>query len=147
MLGAPSATCFPQGHIAVVVRVYSVPWNAFAVGQYIHPHICISLSSNLDEVLQLIFYELDDPSPLTFVSQRFYRFSQDPYVKAHYFLTHYGPIEAMYYALGRGKVVTERVLDVCHFLSHHSRTFSPRPPFIRRSSYRAVHICLATSSK
>jgi hypothetical protein len=68
----------------------------------------------LDEVIQLIFYELSDPSPLTFVSQRFYRFSQDPYVRAHYFLIHYGPTEAMYYALGRGKIITERVLDVCH---------------------------------
>ncbi|KAF8158160.1 hypothetical protein B0H34DRAFT_443560 [Crassisporium funariophilum] len=65
-----------------------------------------------DEVLQLIFYELTDPSPLTFVSQRLHRFSQDPYVRAHYFLTHYGPTEAMYYALGRGKVMTERVLDI-----------------------------------
>ncbi|KAF8195571.1 hypothetical protein BJ912DRAFT_1021259 [Pholiota molesta] len=65
-----------------------------------------------DEVLQLIFYELTDPSPLIQVSQRFHRFSQDPYVRAHYFLIHYGSIEAMYYALGRGKVVTERVLDI-----------------------------------
>ncbi|KAH9480433.1 hypothetical protein JR316_0007033 [Psilocybe cubensis] len=65
-----------------------------------------------DEVLQLIFYELPDPSPFTRVSQRFYRFSQDPYVRAHYFLNHYGPAEAMYYAMGRGKVVTERVLDI-----------------------------------
>ena len=67
-----------------------------------------------DEVIQLIFYELPDPSTLTLVSQRFYRFSQDPYVRAHYFLIHYGPIEAMYYALGRGRILTERVLDVCH---------------------------------
>ncbi|KDR82830.1 hypothetical protein GALMADRAFT_220831 [Galerina marginata CBS 339.88] len=65
-----------------------------------------------DEVLQLVFYELPDPSSLTLVSQRFHRFSQDPYVRAHYFLNHYGPVEAMYYALGRGKVVTERVLDI-----------------------------------
>lgn len=65
-----------------------------------------------DEVIQLIFYELSDPSPLTLVSQRFYRFSQDPYVRAHYFLIHYGPTEAMYYALGRGKIITERVLDI-----------------------------------
>jgi hypothetical protein len=65
-----------------------------------------------DEILQLIFYELTDPSPLTFVSRRFRHFSQDPYVRAHYFLIHYGPVEAMYHALGRGKVLTDRVLDV-----------------------------------
>lgn len=68
-------------------------------------HLC-------DEVLQLIFYELPDPSALTFVARRFHRFAQDPYVRAHYFLTHYGPTEAMYYALGRGKLITERVLDI-----------------------------------
>ena len=67
-----------------------------------------------DEVLQLIFYELTDPSHLTQVSKRFHRFSQDPYVRAHYFLAHYGSIEAVYHALGRGKLVTERVLDACH---------------------------------
>ncbi|KAF5382555.1 hypothetical protein D9615_002846 [Tricholomella constricta] len=65
-----------------------------------------------DEVIQLIFYELVDPGPLTLVSKRFHRFSQDPYVRAHYFLTHYGPTEAMFYALGRGKILTERVLDI-----------------------------------
>ncbi|PPQ69611.1 hypothetical protein CVT24_001367 [Panaeolus cyanescens] len=64
-----------------------------------------------DEILQLIFYELPDPSPLTIVSRRFYAFSQDPYVRATYFLMHYGSAEALFYALGRGKVLTERVLD------------------------------------
>ena len=77
-----------------------------------------------DEVIQLIFYELSDPSPLTFVSQRFYRFSQDPYVRAHYFLIHYGPTEAMYFALGRGKIITERVLDVCDISFVQSHTSS-----------------------
>jgi len=70
------------------------------------------LTSIADEILQLIFYELTDPSPLTSVSRHFHHFSQDPYVRAHYFLIHYGPIEAMYHALGRGKVLTDRVLDV-----------------------------------
>jgi len=70
------------------------------------------LTSIADEILQLIFYELTDPSPLTFVSRRLHHFSQDPYVRAHYFLIHYGPIEAMYHALGRGRVLNDRVLDV-----------------------------------
>ncbi|KAJ3507525.1 hypothetical protein NLJ89_g6256 [Agrocybe chaxingu] len=69
-------------------------------------------SMRADDVLQLIFCELTEPSPLTQVSQHFHRFSQDPYVRAHYFLAHYGPVEAMYYALGRGKILTERVLDI-----------------------------------
>ncbi len=65
-----------------------------------------------DDVLQLIFYELTDPGSLTMVSKRFYQFSQVPYVRAHYFLTRYGPTQAMFQALGRGKILTERVLDV-----------------------------------
>ncbi|KAF4617157.1 hypothetical protein D9613_005940 [Agrocybe pediades] len=65
-----------------------------------------------DEILQLVFYELPDPSALTMVSRRLLRFSQDPYVRAHYFLNHYGPVEAMYQAMSRGKLVTERVLDI-----------------------------------
>ncbi|KNZ73051.1 hypothetical protein J132_01436 [Termitomyces sp. J132] len=62
--------------------------------------------------MQAIFYELPDPGPLTHVNKRFYRFSREPYVRAHYFLTHYGPAEAMFHALGRGKVLDERVLDI-----------------------------------
>ncbi|KAG6837627.1 hypothetical protein H0H93_006148 [Arthromyces matolae] len=64
-----------------------------------------------DEVIQIIFYELLDPGPLAHVNKRFYQFSRDPYVRAHYFLAHYGTTEAMFYALGRGKVLDERVLD------------------------------------
>jgi hypothetical protein len=81
------------------------------------PYIANGLDA--DEVVQLIFYELIDPSSLTLVCKRFHRFSQDPYVRAHYFLSRYGPTEAMFYALGRGKVITERVLDVrgCLFVS------------------------------
>ena len=67
---------------------------------------------SLDEVVQLIFYELIDPGPLTLVSKRFYRFSQSAYVRAHYFLARHGPVEAMFHALGRPQVVDERVLDV-----------------------------------
>lgn len=65
-----------------------------------------------DDVLQLIFFELTDPGSLTMVSKRFYQFSQVPYVRAHYFLTRYGPTQAMFQALGRGKILTESVLDI-----------------------------------
>ena len=68
----------------------------------------------IDEIVQLIFFELNDPSPLILVSKRFHQFSQDPYVRAHYFLTRYGHIQAMFWGLGRGKIMTERVLDVCY---------------------------------
>jgi hypothetical protein len=65
-----------------------------------------------DEIIQLIFFELQDPSHFILISKRFYEFSQDPYVRAHYFLTRYGRIQAMYWALGRGKVMNQKVLDV-----------------------------------
>ncbi|EGN92146.1 hypothetical protein SERLA73DRAFT_173118 [Serpula lacrymans var. lacrymans S7.3] len=65
-----------------------------------------------DEVIQLIFYELNDPSALIITSKRFYQLSQDPYVRAHYFLNRYGHIQAMFWALGRGRVVNERVINI-----------------------------------
>lgn len=89
------------------------PWNDFVVSSAFGvPATPTAYPGNVDEILQLIYYELPDPSPLTLVSRRLHTFSQDPYVRARYFLTHYGPTEAMYYALGRGKVLTERVIDV-----------------------------------
>jgi hypothetical protein len=71
-----------------------------------------------DEVLQLIFFELNDPTHFILVSKRFYKFSQVPYVRAHYFLARYGPIQAMFWALGRGKIITERVIDVSVSVCH-----------------------------
>ncbi|KAJ4482055.1 hypothetical protein J3R30DRAFT_2117499 [Lentinula aciculospora] len=65
-----------------------------------------------DEILQLVFYELHDPTPFTLLCKRLHHFSQDPYARAHYFLNRYGPAQAVFEALGRGKVVNERVLDI-----------------------------------
>ena len=69
-------------------------------------------SLSLDEIIELIIYELDDPTALTLTSKRFLRVSQDPYVRAHYFLTRYGHMDAMFWALGRGKLLNEKVIDV-----------------------------------
>lgn len=68
--------------------------------------------SFVDELLLLILPSLPDPSPLTLVSKRLYKFSQDPYVRAHYFLARHGPVQAVYHALGHGRIMTERVIDV-----------------------------------
>ncbi|KAJ3715357.1 hypothetical protein C8R42DRAFT_218810 [Lentinula raphanica] len=65
-----------------------------------------------DEILQLIFYELHDPTSFTLLSKRLHHFSQDPYTRAQYFLNRYGPARAVFEALGRGKVVNETVLDI-----------------------------------
>ncbi|KAI0648012.1 hypothetical protein C8Q79DRAFT_999501 [Trametes meyenii] len=65
-----------------------------------------------DEILQLILNELNVPAPFTLVSKRIHEFSQDPYVRASYFLARYGHIQALYWALGRGKLLNERVIDI-----------------------------------
>jgi hypothetical protein len=66
----------------------------------------------VDEVLQIIFNEIDHPSAFVLVCRRFNALSRDPYVRAHYFLNRYGSVQALYWALGRGKLITEQVLDV-----------------------------------
>ncbi|KAF8827589.1 hypothetical protein HHX47_DHR4000120 [Lentinula edodes] len=63
-----------------------------------------------DEILQLIFYELHDPTPFTLLCRRLHQFSKDPYARAHYFLNRYGPAQAVFEALGHGKIVNERIL-------------------------------------
>ncbi|KAG0694532.1 hypothetical protein DFH29DRAFT_985243 [Suillus ampliporus] len=65
-----------------------------------------------DEVIELIFYELDDPTALILTSKHFHNVSQDPYVRAHYFLNRYGRMDAMFWALGRGKIMTDKVIDI-----------------------------------
>ena len=69
--------------------------------------------------MQLVFDELDDPSPFSMVSRRLHDFSKAAYVRARYFLAHYGPEQAFFYALGRGNVLTEQVIDVRRRLRWH----------------------------
>ncbi|KAJ7505323.1 hypothetical protein B0H11DRAFT_415511 [Mycena galericulata] len=109
-----------------------------------------------DEVLQLVFYDLDDPTPLTRTNRRFLVFSQDPYVRAHYFLARYSRLQALYFALARGKLLTPRVLDILlasgahlsrylvqvafhHFFYSQSHFIKPSMPWVR-------HVPLATFS-
>ncbi|KAF5385682.1 hypothetical protein D9757_005531 [Collybiopsis confluens] len=72
----------------------------------------MGLENLCDEVLQLVFCSLHDPTPFTLVSKRLHAFSQDPYVRAQYFLNRYGRAQAVYEALGRGKVLNEKVLNI-----------------------------------
>ena len=65
-----------------------------------------------DEILQLILNELNDPAAFSMLSKRHHEFTKDPYVRAMYFLARYGRIQALYWALGRGKLLSERMLDV-----------------------------------
>lgn len=66
-----------------------------------------------DEIIQIILNELNDPTSFSLLSKKFHSFTQDPYVRASYFLARYGRIQALYWALGRGKLMNEKVLDVC----------------------------------
>ncbi|KAJ7459859.1 hypothetical protein FB451DRAFT_1271766 [Mycena latifolia] len=114
------------------------------------------LDSCPSEILQIIFYDLDDPTALTRANRRLHAFSQDPYVRAHYFLARYGPLQALYYALARGKLITPRVLDILlasgahlsrylvqvafhHFFHSQSHFIKPSVPWVR-------HVPLATFS-
>ncbi|KAL0579125.1 hypothetical protein V5O48_002857 [Marasmius crinis-equi] len=90
---------FDVFHPKLQIRDWRLPWKIWR-SYYKH------------EVLQLIFYELHEPSSLILASKRFYEFSQDPYFRARYFIARYGSGQAMFHALGRGKVLSERVLDI-----------------------------------
>ncbi|KAI9454820.1 hypothetical protein HD554DRAFT_318882 [Boletus coccyginus] len=65
-----------------------------------------------DDIIHLIVYELNDPTALTLTSKRFLRVSRDPYVRARYFLHRYGSMDALFWALGRGRVLNDKVIDI-----------------------------------
>ncbi|KAH9841569.1 uncharacterized protein C8Q71DRAFT_737681 [Rhodofomes roseus] len=65
-----------------------------------------------DEIIQIILNCLDDPTHFSLVSRRFYAITKDPYVRSSYFLARHGRTYALYYALARGKLLTEKVVDI-----------------------------------
>ncbi|TRM60670.1 hypothetical protein BD626DRAFT_435548 [Schizophyllum amplum] len=79
------------------------------------------MDSLSDEVVQLIFYGLEEPAGFSVTSRRYHALSTDPYVRANYFIARHGSQEALFHALGRGRLLTERVLDVLFGLAHVSR--------------------------
>ena len=79
-----------------------------------------------------------DPGPLSMTSKRFSRISQDPYVRSSYFLARYGPQQAFYWTLFRGRLVDERVLDVRLLIVLYTCDYSNLflgPPQFRSSSF------------
>ncbi|GJE98319.1 hypothetical protein PsYK624_145460 [Phanerochaete sordida] len=64
------------------------------------------------EIVQLILNELDNPTNFSLASKYYYAFTQDPYVRSTYFLCRYGRIQALYWALGRGRLMTPKVIDI-----------------------------------
>ncbi|KAH9179344.1 hypothetical protein EDB89DRAFT_2217692 [Lactarius sanguifluus] len=115
-----------------------------------------------DEVLQIIFNEIDHPTSFVLVCRRFNVLSRDPYVRAHYFLARYGSVQALYWALGRGKLITEQVLDVllssgAHLsrylvqvaVHHYFRSSCPfiKTPWVRTLSLATLSHFLKLSSE
>lgn len=76
------------------------------------PRISARISSAAGEIVQLILNELDNPTNFSLTSKYYYAFTQDPYVRSTYFLCRYGRIQALYWALGRGRLMTPKVIDV-----------------------------------
>jgi hypothetical protein len=87
-------------------------WTVLPVRRRCSPTALRSAQPRTDEVLQVVFNEIDHPSSFVLVCRRFNSFARAPYVRAHYFLSRYGPVYALYWALGRGPLITEQVLDV-----------------------------------
>jgi len=65
-----------------------------------------------DEIIQIILNSLDDPTSFSLISRRYYAISRDPYVRSSYFLARHGRTYALYYAMGRGKLLNEKVIDI-----------------------------------
>ncbi|OCH86395.1 hypothetical protein OBBRIDRAFT_761400 [Obba rivulosa] len=101
-----------------------------------------------DEIIQLILNELNDPTNLSLVSKRYYSFTQDPYVRASYFLSRYGRIQAYYWALGRGRLMTNQVIDILFTSGAHlsrylvqcaiHHYFRTQVPFIKTPWVRTI---------
>jgi hypothetical protein len=82
-----------------------------------------------DEVVQLILNELDDPTNFSLLSKRLHVITQDPYVRACYFISRYGKIQALYWALGRGRLMTDQVIDVRLYFTVFQAIVFLKPPF------------------
>ncbi|KAF7365217.1 hypothetical protein MVEN_00393300 [Mycena venus] len=105
-----------------------------------------------DEVLSFIFFSLDDPTSLSSTNRRFLLLSQSPYLRAQYFLARHGPIQALYFAFSRGKLITPRVIDILlasgahlsrylvqvafhHFFHCQSHFLKPSIPWVRNLAW------------
>ncbi|KAJ6508787.1 hypothetical protein C8R45DRAFT_968704 [Mycena sanguinolenta] len=122
----------------------------------------LHLAALPDEVLSLIFYQIQDPTALTQVNRRLLLFSQDPYVRASYFIARHPKTEALSAAFTRGKLLTPRVIDILvasgahvsrylvqvachHFFYCQSHFLKPSTPWVRNCSLDAfthfIKIC------
>ncbi|KZT12070.1 uncharacterized protein LAESUDRAFT_720047 [Laetiporus sulphureus 93-53] len=107
-----------------------------------------------DEVIQIILNELGDPASFSQISQRYHRFTRDPYVRSSYFLSRYGRIQALYWALGKGKLMNEQVIDIMLSSGAHlsrylvqcaiHHYFRSQVPFIKAPWVRTMSLSVFT---
>ncbi|KIP08106.1 hypothetical protein PHLGIDRAFT_127240 [Phlebiopsis gigantea 11061_1 CR5-6] len=108
-----------------------------------------------NEIIQLVLNELDDPTNFSLTSKYVYAFTQDPYVRSSYFLSRYGRIQALYWALGRGRLMNARVIDtLLSSGAHTSRYFvqcamhhyyrTAQVPFIKTPWVRSMDLAVFT---
>ncbi|KAF7299024.1 hypothetical protein MIND_00850700 [Mycena indigotica] len=65
-----------------------------------------------EEILQLLLFSLSDPSAFSQVNRRINSVSRIPWVVAQYFIIRHGKNEALYHALGRGRLLCPSVLNI-----------------------------------
>jgi hypothetical protein len=94
-----------------------------------------------------VLYELDDPTALTLCSKRMYSLSQDPYVRASYFLVRYGTQQALFHALGRGKLLSPAVIDVRALLPIPNRVLRTRARMRANTASGMKHQALTTQKQ
>ncbi|KAI0699093.1 Squalene/phytoene synthase-domain-containing protein [Cytidiella melzeri] len=117
---------------------------------------CTSLLARHDlHDLELDAGHIRDGSSLCLVSKRFYTVTQDPYIRAWYFISRYGKIQAFYWALGRGRLMNGKVIDtLLSSGAHLSRYFvqcamhhyyrTAQVPFIKTPWVRSMELAVFT---
>ncbi|KAF7314454.1 hypothetical protein MKEN_00918200 [Mycena kentingensis (nom. inval.)] len=102
-----------------------------------------------EELIHLVVFELEDPTAFSCTTKRIHRILTQPWVRASFFLVRHGKDQALYHALGRGRLLSPRVLDIllaggAHFsrylvqvaVHHYFSTsgashFSSRAPWVK----------------
>ncbi|KAK7689999.1 hypothetical protein QCA50_006641 [Cerrena zonata] len=117
-------------------------------------HTVPAMDRLCDEILQIIINELDDPTNFSLTSKGIYAFTQDPYVRATYFISRYGKIQALYWAFGRPRLMNKRVIDILLSSGAHlsrylvqcviQQYFRSHVHFIKQSWARKLEYSVAT---
>ncbi|KAF7288556.1 hypothetical protein HMN09_01384700 [Mycena chlorophos] len=117
-----------------------------------------------EEVIQLLIFSLHDPSAFSAVNTRLHRIARTPWVVAQYFMQRHGKIEALFHALGRGRLLSPEVLNILlasgavlsrylvqvafhHFFFTSSHFLKPSTPWVRSMSLAHFSHFLAVAAE